>query len=76
MISESQRVVMRKINDNVELSEHDLLFHWLNFSYSSWILNLESLRPLLKRFKYRYDAVTFNNGEHFEELRQSTMLEF
>lgn len=56
--------------------QHIELFKWKKNSYSSWVLRLESLRPALKYFGNKHDAFTFNDLEHFEELRQSTMLEF
>jgi hypothetical protein len=55
--------------------QHKLLFKWKDNSYRSWILKLDSLRPVIKMFGYN-DAFMFNNAEHFEELRQSVMLEF
>jgi len=69
-------ILMWKLSEGHEPSEHESMFHWYKFTYSSWILNLESLRPVIKYFGNRNDAFNFNNGEHFEELRQSTMLEF
>jgi hypothetical protein len=57
-------------------TEHYALFQWKDLTYSSWILNLESLRPTIKYFGNKHDAFMFNEGEHFEELRQATMLEF
>lgn len=54
---------------------HQELFKWKNNTYTEWILNLKSLQPVIKRFGYA-GAFMFNDGEHFEELRQSTMLEF
>jgi len=69
-------LLMQKLAEGRELTEHEVMFNWYRFTYSSWILNLESLRPVIKYFGNKSDAFNFNNGEHFEELRRSTMLEF
>jgi hypothetical protein len=63
----------RELHDT---SEHKALFKWKDNTYRSWILNLESLRPVIKYFGNKNDAFNFNDQEHFEELRQAVMLEF
>lgn len=63
----------RELHDT---SEHKALFKWKDSSYTSWILNLESMRPVIKSFRNKNDAFRFNDGEHFEELRRAVMLEF
>ena len=57
-------------------SEHEEVFHWKDGTYYGWILELESLRPVIKYFGNENDAFNFCNCEHFEELRQAVMLEF
>lgn len=61
-------------HDNNE--QYTSLFKWKDNTYTSWILNLASLRPVIERFGNKHDAFMFCNTEHFEELRLSTMMEF
>lgn len=54
---------------------YEELFIWKDRSYRCWVIYLDSFKPVIKKYG-THDAFMFNDGEHFEELRNAVMLEF